>query len=89
MILHDYLRRHLDATVMIDLSIDEKESFQYNYWNWFHTQGELHLLRDDMTIGHIIHPGSVTENDDGSLSFTSSFFPKKCRINFYFGGVIP
>ena len=86
MTFHDYLLRHLENTAMISLSIEGGEPFQYNYWNWFHQQSQLHLLTDDMRIGHIIHHGSVTENEDGSILHDSKYHPKKCIINFYFGG---
>lgn len=85
-ILHDYLSQNLNATVMIGLSIDEAGEFQYNKWNWFHQIGQLHLLRDDFSIGHVIHTGSVEFRDDGSIIHTSKYHPKSCLMNFYFGG---
>lgn len=88
MTFHDYLLKHLDHTVTIILSQKDNTSFQYNYWNWLHSIGQLHLLKDDMSIGHILHSGSVNENEDGSILYTSSLFPKSCIINFYFGGAI-
>lgn len=85
--LHNYLLKNLNQTVMIHLSINDKESFQYNYWNWFTQDNQLHLLRDDYSIGHIIHTGSITENEDGSISHSSIHYPKQSVMNFYFGGV--
>lgn len=87
MTLHDYLLKNIDHTAMITLSTGGNETHQYNYWNWFHMIGQFHLLRDDFSIGHIIHDGSVVENDDGSVNVTSSHHPKNCQLNFYFGGV--
>lgn len=89
MTLHDYLVKNLQSTVMIALSVDETGSYQYNYWNWFHQIGQLHLLKDDYTIGHIIHGGTATVQDDGSILYESKYFPKQCKMNFYFGGAIP
>ena len=66
-ILHFYLNEHLGSTVMISLSIDDNESFQYNHWNWLHEISELRLLKDDFSIGHIIHTGSIEVRDDGSM----------------------
>lgn len=85
-ILHDYLNQNLNATVMISISIDNTGEFQYNNWNWFHQIGQLHLLKDDLSIGHIIHTGSVEFKDDGSIIHTSKYHPKLCLMNFYFGG---
>lgn len=87
-ILHDYLNKNLSATVMIGLSIDNAGEFQYNNWNWFHQTGQLHLLKDDFSIGHIIHNGSIELRDDGSLVHTSKYYPKLCLMSFYFGGAI-
>jgi hypothetical protein len=86
MTLHDYLVKNLDHTAMISLAVDDSEPFQYNYWNWFHQIGQLHLLKDDYTIGHILHCGLITENDDGGVTHTSKYHPKNCQLNFYFGG---
>lgn len=86
MTLHDYLLKNLDHTAMISLAVDDSEPFQYNCWNWFHQIGQLHLLKDDYTIGHILHTGSITENDDGSITHASQYHPKNCKLNFYFGG---
>lgn len=86
MTFHDYLLKNLPITAMISLSVDNNEQFQYNNWNWFHQISQLHLLRDDFSIGHIIHTGSVTINDDGSISHTSKYHPKNTIMNFYFGG---
>lgn len=86
MTFHDYLLKNINHTVMISLSIDGNEPFQYNQWNWFHQISQLHLLRDDFTIGHILHGGAISENDDGSIQLTSSHYPKDCQLNFYFGG---
>ncbi len=72
---------------MISLSVDGKESFQYNYWNWFSQQNQLYLLKDDYSVGHIIYTGSISPNEDGSISHTSEYHPKNCVLNFYFGGV--
>lgn len=88
MIFHDYLLNNLQQAVMITLSVDNQEPFQYNYWNWFHQMSQFHLLRDDFSIGHIIHTGSMTINDDGSINHTSQYYPKNAVMNFYFGGVI-
>ena len=87
-ILHFYLNEHLGSTVMISLSIDDNESFQYNHWNWLHEISELRLLKDDFSIGHIIHTGSIEVRDDGSLLHSSKYHPKLCVMNFYFGGAI-
>ena len=88
-ILHFYLNEHLSSTVMISLSIDDNESFQYNHWNWLHEISELRLLKDDFSIGHIIHTGSIEVRDDGSLLHSSKYHPKLCVMNFYFGGATP
>jgi hypothetical protein len=85
-ILHFYLNEHLSSTVMISLSIDGNESFQYNHWNWLHEISELRLLKDDFSIGHIIHTGSIEVRDDGSLLHSSKYHPKISVLNFYFGG---
>ena len=87
-ILHFYLNEHLGSTVMISLSIDDNESFQYNHWNWLHEISELRLLKDDFSIGHIIHTGSIEVRDDGTLLHSSKYHPKLCVMNFYFGGAI-
>lgn len=86
MTLHDYLLQNLSSTVMISMTVDEGESFQYNYWNWFHQFSQLHLLKNDFSIGHIIHTSSITINEDGSITHTSEYHPKNCKFNFYFGG---
>jgi hypothetical protein len=88
-ILHFYLNEHLSSTVMISLSIDDNESFQYNHWNWLHEISELRLLKDDFSIGHIIHTGSIEIREDGSLLHSSKYHPKTCVMNFYFGGATP
>lgn len=88
MTLHDYLLKNLSQTVMITVQVDDKDPFQYNYWNWFHQQGQLHLLKDDFSVGHIIHGGTVISNDDGSVTHESKFHPQKCILNFYLGKVI-
>lgn len=85
MTFHDYLLKNLDHTVMISLSIDGI-SYQYNCWNWFHQTAEFHLLKDDFTIGHILHGGNINQNEDGSITFNSKYNPKQCQLNFYFGG---
>jgi|LakMenEpi03Aug12_release.lakeMendotaPanAssembly.Ray.scaffolds.fasta_scaffold618466_3 hypothetical protein len=87
MTLHDYLLKNLEQTVMIALSVDNQSPVQYNYWNWFHDKSQLHLLKEDYSIGHILHTGSVTMNDDGSINHVSKYHPKECILNFYFGGV--
>jgi hypothetical protein len=74
---------------MISLSIDDNESFQYNHWNWLHEISELRLLKDDFSIGHIIHTGSIEIREDGSLLHSSKYHPKTCVMNFYFGGATP
>jgi hypothetical protein len=88
MTFHDYLLSKLESTVMIKLTVGT-DTFQYNYWNWFHQQSQFHLLRDDFAIGHILHNGSITENDDGSVSFNSNLHPKNLLLNFYFGQATP
>jgi hypothetical protein len=87
MTLHDYLLQNLSSTVMISLAIDNGQPFQYNYWNWFHQTSEFHLLKDDYTIGHIIHTSSVSLNEDGSITHISKYHPKNVIMNFYFGQV--
>ena len=84
--IHDYLLKNLESTVMITITIDNQILSQYNYWNWFHEINELHLLKDDFSIGHILYLGSITENNDGSLIHISKYHPKKSLLNFYFGG---
>ena len=86
MILQEYLSENLESTVMIALSIDNSKTFQYNYWNWLTKDNQLHLLCDDFSIGHIIHIESYIINSDGSLSHNSKLHPKKCNMQFYFGG---
>lgn len=80
---HDYLLRNLESTKMITLTVEGKDSIQYRNWNWFHQEGQFHLLRDDFSIGHIIHGGSVVANDDGSVTHTSRYFPKHIVMNFH------
>jgi len=82
MTLHDYLLRNLSSATMISLTVDNKGQIQYNYWNWFHEKSELHLLKDDYSLGHIIHTGSVSINEDGSINHTSKYHPKNTTINF-------
>lgn len=89
MTLYDFLAGNLHQTVMINLNVDEKEYFQYNYWNFLPNINQLHLLKDDLTIGHILHDGKIKSNEDGSISYDSKYFPKQCKINFYYGGVTP
>jgi hypothetical protein len=84
MTFHDYLLKNLENTAMIDLRTGD-DIFQYNYWNWFHQKFELHLLNDDYTIGHILHGGTISENEDGSVVFSSKHHPCKLILNFYFG----
>jgi len=88
-ILHFYLNEHLSSTVMISLSIDGVGNFQYNHWNWLHEISELRLLKDDFSIGHIIHTGSIEVREDGSLLHSSKYNPKISVLNFYFGGATP
>jgi hypothetical protein len=87
MTFHDYLLKNLSQTAMISLSVNNGETFQYNYWNWFHKLGELHLLKDDYSIGHILHDGNFIQNEDGSITYSSTNHPKHSVLNFYFGGV--
>lgn len=86
MIMHDYLNKNLNSTAMIHLYIDGSGDFQYNNWNWFHQIGQLHLLKNDFSIGHIIHTGSIELREDGSILHSSKYSPKLCLMNFYFGG---
>lgn len=86
MTLHEYLNQNINSVVMITLSTDEKEVFQYNHWNYL-TNGGFHLLNDDYTLGHILHPGNITIRDDGAIIYTSlDYKPNKVVLNFYFGG---
>lgn len=88
MTFHDYLLQNLSSTVMISVSVDNGEPFQYNYWNWFHQASQFHLLKNDYSVGHIIHTGSVSFNEDGSITHSSQYHPKNTIMNFYFGGAI-
>lgn len=88
MTFHDYLLQNLSSTVMISVSVDNGEPFQYNYWNWFHQTSQFHLLKNDYSVGHIIHTGSVSFNEDGSITHSSQYHPKNTIMNFYFGGSI-
>lgn len=83
MTFHDYLRRNLENTAMIHLDTGD-DIFEYNYWNWFHQRFELHLLKDDYTIGHILHDGIVSDDDNGVVMFYSKYHPYKLILNFYF-----
>jgi hypothetical protein len=74
---------------MISLAIDNGQPFQYNYWNWFYQTSEFHLLKDDYSLGHIIHTSSVSLNEDGSITHTSKYHPKNVIMNFYFGQATP
>ena len=85
--LDQYLSENINHIAMISLSVDDSEPFQYNYWNWLKSHNQLHLLKDDYSLGHIIHTGSIISNDDGSISHTSKLYPQNCKLNFYFGGV--
>lgn len=85
--LNKYLSDNIDHTVMISLSVDDSEPFQYNHWNWFKSQNQLHLLKDDYTLGHIIHDGLVKHNEDNSITYSGKLYPKNCILNFYFGSV--
>lgn len=87
--LSDYLSKNLDHVVMISLAVDESDAFQYNYWNWVSSQKQLFLLKNDFTIGHIVHDGSIDQNNDGSINYKSDYYPKNITINFYFGGATP
>jgi hypothetical protein len=90
MILNEYLTQQLDNTVMVLLSIDNKEIFQYNYWNWISETNQLHLLNDNLSIVHIIYTTGIIEiNENGSISYKSKYHPQNCIINFYFGKAIP
>jgi len=89
MTFHDYLLQNLSSTVMISLTVDNKGQIQYNYWNWFHQKSEFHLLKDDYSLGHIIHTSSVSLNEDGSITHTSKYHPKNVIMNFYFGQATP
>ena len=93
MTLDEYLVQHLDSVVMITLSTDEKEVFQYNHWNYVMNtisvnDREFHLLNDDYTLGHILYVGDVTVREDGAIVYTASknYKPKNVVLNFYFGG---
>lgn len=86
MTFHDYLLKNLEMTVMIEVSVNDIKT-QYNCWNWFHAISQLHLIANDGSIGHIIHGGKITENEDGSISYESQYHPKNCVLNFYFGGI--
>ena len=88
MTFHDYLLQNLQSIVMITLTIDNFEPVQYNKWNWLHEIFQFHLIRDDGSIGHIILPGKVTINEDGSVDYSSEYHPNKIKMNFYFGGAI-
>jgi hypothetical protein len=74
---------------MISLTVDNKGQIQYNYWNWFHQKSEFHLLKDDYSLGHIIHTSLVSLNEDGSITHTSKYHPKNVIMNFYFGQATP
>ena len=96
MTLDEYLVQRLDSVVMITLSTDEKEVFQYNHWNYLMNMinvndREFHLLNDDYTLGHILYCGDVTVREDGAIVYTSSknYKPKNVVLNFYFGGATP
>jgi hypothetical protein len=96
MTLDEYLVQHLDSVVMITLSTDEKEVFQYNHWNYLMNtmnlnDREFHLLNDDYTLGHILYSGGVTVRENGAVVYTSSknYKPKNVVLNFYFGGATP
>jgi len=89
MTLHDYLLKNLPSTVMISLTVDNNQPIQYNYWNWFYQTSEFHLLKDDYSLGHIIHTSSVSINEDGSITHNSKYHPKNVIMNFYFGQATP
>lgn len=74
---------------MISLTIDNSQPIQYNYWNWFYQTSEFHLLKDDYSLGHIIHTSSVSLNEDGSITHISNYHPKNVIMNFYFGQATP
>lgn len=85
--LIEYLTKNKDSIAMITLSVDNGDPFQYNYWNWINEHNQLVLLKDDYSVGHILYNGSLTINDDNSISYRSEYHPKNCILNFYFGGV--
>ncbi len=89
MTFHDYLLQNLSSTAMISLTINNGQPIQYNYWNWFYQTSEFHLLKDDYSLGHIIHTSSVSLNEDGSITHTSNYHPKNVIMNFYFGQATP
>jgi hypothetical protein len=62
---------------------------QMALFNWLHEISELRLLKDDFSIGHIIHTGSIEVREDGSLLHSSKYNPKISVLNFYFGGATP
>lgn len=84
--LNEYLIKNLNNIVMVTLNINDV-TFQYNSWNWIKEYNEIHFLKDDSTIGHILYCGNIEENSDGSILHTSNYHPKKSIINAYFGGV--
>lgn len=89
MTLNEYLNKNLSQIVMITLSTDQQDTCQYNYWNWFPQINQLHLLKNDFSLGHILHDGTISINEDGSLAYKSKYLPKECMINCYFGGSLP
>jgi hypothetical protein len=86
MTLNQYLTDNLPSTAMISLKINESETFQYNYWNWF--GNSLHLLNNDFRISHIIHESDVVVQPDGGILCKSLYYPKEFILNLYFGGVV-
>jgi len=87
MTFYKYLLINLGNTVSIDLHVGDN-IFQYNYWNWIlrdsihYQKSELHLLNDDYTIGHILHDGTISKNEDGSVVYYSAKYPCKLILNF-------
>ena len=87
MLLNEFLDQKLSFTVMINLKVTANPSdsgFCYTLWNRINDQ--LHLLRSDYTIGHIIHQSDIVVQEDGSLLVTSKYHPENCIMYFYFGG---
>jgi hypothetical protein len=84
--LIEYFAENKGSIATITMSIDDGEPFQYNYWNWVEENKQLILLKDDYSVGHILYNGTLIINDDNSIQYNSEYYPKKCILNFYFGG---